>query len=184
MAGHSHWAQIKHQKAANDAKKGKLFTKMAKAITYAAKKGGGDPNFNPTLADAIRQARAVSVSKDTIDKAIKKGTGTLEGGAMEEVMYEGYGPAGEAYLIKVLTDNKNRTVSDLRHIFSKHNGSLGTTGSAAYIFGEGYVPSFTLPINDPTLAQTVLKLAETLDDYDDVQEIFANFEIPDSLNIV
>ncbi len=175
MAGHSHWAQIKRQKAANDAKKGSLFTKLSKAISHAARQGGGDPSFNPTLADAIQKAKSYSMPKDTIDKAIKKGTGELQGGAMEEITYEGYGPAGEAYLINVLTDNKNRTVAEIRHIFSKRGGSLGTTGSAAYIFDQDNNPTFTIPLEDPKLAESVLALAEALDDHEDVQEVFSNF---------
>ena len=135
MAGHSKWASIKHKKAATDAKRGKLFTKLARAITVAAREGGGDPDGNPTLATAVQKARDYSMPKDNIQRAIDRGTG--EGGdaeAIERVVYEGYGPGGAAILVEALTDNRNRTGSEIRHAFEKHGGSLGEPGSVAWVF--------------------------------------------------
>jgi YebC/PmpR family DNA-binding regulatory protein len=137
MAGHSKWAGIKHKKAIVDARRGKLFTKLARAITVAAKDGGGDPEGNPSLALAIQKARDASMPKDNIERAIAKGTG--EGGdadALETVMYEGYGPGGVALLVEAMTDNRNRTGSEVRHLFSKHGGNLGEPGSVAYLFDK------------------------------------------------
>jgi len=135
MAGHSKWASIKHKKAAADAKRGQQFTKLARAITVAAKDGGGDPNGNPALANAIQKARDASMPKDNIERAIAKGTGEgADASAIESITYEGYGPGGVALLVKALTDNRNRTGSEVRHIFSKHGGSLGEPGSVAYLF--------------------------------------------------
>jgi YebC/PmpR family DNA-binding regulatory protein len=135
MAGHSKWAQIKHKKAATDAKRGKQFTKLARAITVAAREGGGDPDGNATLATAIQKARDYSMPKDNIQRAIDRGTG--EGGAageIERAVYEGYGPGGAAILVEALTDNRNRTGADVRHAFDKHGGSLGEPGSVGWIF--------------------------------------------------
>src|SRR5918996_2466938 len=135
MAGHSKWAQIKHKKAATDAKRGQLFTKLARAITVAAREGGGDPDANFTLAAAIEKARGYSMPKDNIQRAIDRGTGA--GGAGEQIdraVYEGYGPGGVAVLVEALTDNRNRTSAELRHAFDKHGGSLGEPGSVAWQF--------------------------------------------------
>src|SRR5215210_7948767 len=137
MAGHSKWASIKHKKKAVDAKRGALFTKLARAITVAAKAGGGDPEGNPSLALAIQKAKDASMPKDNIERAIAKGTG--EGGdadALEHVMYEGYGAGGVAILVEATTDNRNRTGSEMRHTFSKHGGNLGEPGSVAYLFDK------------------------------------------------
>ena len=134
MAGHSKWANIKHRKARQDAKKGKAWSKCSKAIIIAAKQGGGDPDTNLTLRYAIDEAKACNMAKDTIEKAIKKGTGDLEGVDYEEIVYEGYGPNGVAVLVECLTDNRNRTAPELRKIFEKSGGKLGTSGSVAYIF--------------------------------------------------
>jgi YebC/PmpR family DNA-binding regulatory protein len=136
MSGHSKWSTIKHKKAAKDAKKGKLFTKLIKEITVAARMGGGDINANPRLRAAVGAAKAASMPSDNIDRAIKKGTGELEGVTYEEVQYEGYGPGGTAILAQVLTDNKNRTVSEIRHLFSKHGGNLGEAGCVAWMFDK------------------------------------------------
>ncbi len=136
MSGHSKWSTIKHKKAAKDAKKGKIFTKVIKEITVAARMGGGDINANPRLRTAVGAAKAVSMPNDNIDRAIKKGTGELEGVSYEEVQYEGYGPGGAAILAQVLTDNKNRTVSEIRHLFSKHGGNLGEAGCVAWMFDK------------------------------------------------
>ena len=134
MSGHSKWSTIKHKKAAKDAKRGKIFTKLIKEITVAARLGGGDINANPRLRTAVLAARAQSMPSDTIDRAIKKGTGELEGVNYEEVAYEGYGPGGVAVMVEALTDNRNRTVAELRNIFDKCGGNLGTTGSVGWMF--------------------------------------------------
>jgi YebC/PmpR family DNA-binding regulatory protein len=134
MSGHSKWSSIKHKKAAKDAKRGKLFTKLIKEITVAARLGGGDINANPRLRTAVTTARENSMPNDNIDRAIKKGTGELEGVHYEEVNYEGYGPGGAAIMASVLTDNRNRTVSELRRVFEKHGGNMGAAGCVAWMF--------------------------------------------------
>src|SRR5258708_529994 len=136
MSGHSKWSTIKHKKAAKDAKRGKIFTKMIKEITVAARMGGGDVNANPRLRTAVSTAKAASMPNDNIDRAIKKGTGDLEGVNYEEVSYEGYGPAGVASMVSVLTDNRNRTVAEVRNLFAKHGGNLGETGCVAWMFSK------------------------------------------------
>ncbi|HUB78529.1 MAG TPA: YebC/PmpR family DNA-binding transcriptional regulator [Bryobacteraceae bacterium] len=133
MSGHSKWATIKHKKAALDAKRGKSFTRIIKEITIAAR-SGGDPDGNPRLRTAILAAKAVSMPSDNIKKAVMRGTGELEGGQIEEVMFEGYGPGGAAILVNVATDNRNRTVSEIRHVFSKNGGNMGEQGSVAWMF--------------------------------------------------
>ena len=142
MAGHSKWAQIKRKKAANDTKRGQAFTKLIREITVAARSGGGDPNFNPRLRLAVDTAKAANMPADNIDRAIRKGTGELEGVQFEEIAYEGYGPGGAALYIQTLTDNSTRTVADVRHVLNKQGGSLGTSGSVAWQFdrlGQIYV---------------------------------------------
>ncbi|HEX3243032.1 MAG TPA: YebC/PmpR family DNA-binding transcriptional regulator [Solirubrobacterales bacterium] len=135
MSGHSKWSSIKHKKAATDAKRGKMFTKLARAITVAARDGGGDPDGNPTLATAIQKARDASMPKENIQRAIDRGTGAgADAAAIEHVIFEGYGPGGAAILVEALTDNRNRTSADVRFAFNKHNGSLGEPGSVAWIF--------------------------------------------------
>jgi YebC/PmpR family DNA-binding regulatory protein len=137
MAGHSKWAGIKHKKAIVDARRGKLFTKLARAITVAAKEGGGDPDGNPALSLAMQKAKDASMPKDNIERAIAKGTGEgADADALETVVYEGYGPGGVAIMIEALTDNRNRTGSEVRHIFGKHGGNLGEPGSVAYLFDK------------------------------------------------
>jgi YebC/PmpR family DNA-binding regulatory protein len=137
MAGHSKWAGIKHKKAIVDARRGKLFTKLARAITVAAKEGGGDPEGNPALSLAIQKAKAASMPKDNIERAIAKGTGAgADADALETVVYEGYGPGGVALLVEAMTDNRNRTGSEIRHAFSKHGGNLGEPGSVGYLFDK------------------------------------------------
>src|ERR1700749_5048017 len=133
MSGHSKWATIKHKKAALDSKRGKTFTRIIKEITIAAR-NGGDPDANPRLRTAVLAAKAVSMPNDNIKKAIMRGTGELEGGQIEEVMFEGYGPGGAAVLVNVATDNRNRTVSEIRHAFSKNGGNMGAEGSVAWMF--------------------------------------------------
>lgn len=134
MAGHSKWANIKHRKGAQDAKRGKIWTKLSKEITIAAKISGGDATSNPRLRDAIANAKSNNMPKDTIERAIKRGTGELEGISYEEITYEGYGPGGAAIIVECLTDNKNRSVSELRFIFNKNDGNLGETGCVNWIF--------------------------------------------------
>src|SRR5881392_697727 len=137
MSGHSKWASIKHKKAIVDSRRGKLFTKLARAITTAARDGGGDIDGNPSLALAVQKAKDASMPKDNIERAIAKGTGEgADADALETVMYEGYGPGGVAMLVEALTDNRNRTGSEVRHIFSKHGGNLGEPGSVAYLFDK------------------------------------------------
>lgn len=245
MAGHSKWAQIKHKKAHTDVKRGKIFTKIVKEISIAARIGGGDPDGNPRLRTAIEKAKEVNMPHDNIKRGIMKGTGELPGTSYEEFRYEGYGPGGVALLIDVLTDNKNRTVPEIRHIMSKHGGSLGESGCVAWIFEQrGYIlvdkkkvdedtlMGITLDagaldlINDPkednyevitapedlskikgaiegakipaNLAETtmlpknyitldektseqMIRLMEALEDNEDVQDLYANFDMPDEM---
>jgi YebC/PmpR family DNA-binding regulatory protein len=136
MSGHSKWATIKHKKGALDAKRGRTFTKLIKEITVAARSGGGDPAANARLRKAISDAKAENMPNDTIEKATKRGTGELEGATIEEITYEGYGPGGVAIMVESATDNKNRTVAELRHMFSKHGGNLGEAGSVAWMFSK------------------------------------------------
>ena len=245
MSGHSKWSSIKHKKGAADAKRGKLFSKLSRAIIVAAKEGGGDPANNLALANAIEKARSYSMPKDNIDRAIAKGTGEgADGAAFETVVYEGYAADGVAVLVEALTDNRNRTAADVRHAFSKHGGSLGTTGAVAWLFerrgvvvvsGDGVdedelmlaaaeggaedvaqdgdvfevtaapedlaavresivaagfaidssdvamVPKTTVEVDDEATARKVMRLIDTLEDSDDVQEVYANFDIPDQV---
>jgi len=243
MSGHSKWASIKHKKGAADAKRGRLFTKLIREITVAAKDGGGNPDTNPALRTAIGRANDANMPKDNITKAIKKGTGELPGVSYESCSFEGYGPGGVAIIVETLTDNKNRTSAEVRNIFSKKNGNMAGAGSVAWIFtSKGYVlidkslisedelfalsvdagaediktgdksyelfcdpkdfeslkaalqkkglkwetaeltkiPNSTIKIagND---AKQVLSLVETLEDHDDVQKVYANFDIPDEV---
>ncbi len=136
MAGHSKWANIKHRKGKEDAKKGKIFSKLAKYIAVAAREGGSDPEMNPKLKEAVSKAKAANMPNDNIDRAIKKGAGELESDAYEEITYEGYGPGGVAVLIETLTDNKNRTAGDIRHAFDKNGGNLGTSGCVNFLFTQ------------------------------------------------
>ncbi|BCO09704.1 putative transcriptional regulatory protein [Desulfolithobacter dissulfuricans] len=136
MSGHSKWSTIKRKKGANDAKRGKIFTKLIKEITIAARMGGGDPEGNPRLRSAITAAKAQNMPKDNIERAIKKGTGDMEGVAYEEILYEGYGPGGVAVLVETMTDNKNRTVADVRHFFAKSGGNLGESGCVGWMFDK------------------------------------------------
>ncbi len=241
MSGHSKWATIKHKKGALDAKRGKLFTKLIKEITVAARMGGGDASGNPRLRKAVADAKAQSMPSDTITRAIKRGTGELEGVTYEEVTYEGTGPAGTLFLVEALTDNRNRTVAEIRKIFEKHNGVLGGAGTAGWAFdrkgvitlpkgnatedqlmevavgagaedyqdaGDEWIvttpPEALAAINDALEkggikskssslafvpknkkplagrdAQVALNMAEALDDHDDVQNVFADFDISD-----
>ncbi len=182
MSGHSKWHNIKRKKEANDAKKGKVFSKMSRIITIAAKQGGGDPDKNPSLRLVVDKAKAAKMPKDNIEKAIKKGTGELKGEAFEEVVYEGYGPEGVAFLIKGATDNKNRTVAEVRVLFDRAGGSLGNNGSTAYIFGEDPDnPSFEIELDDVDKANKVMDLADKLEDNDDITEVYANFSVSEDI---
>jgi YebC/PmpR family DNA-binding regulatory protein len=177
MSGHSKWATIKRKKAVLDAKKGKIFTKLIKEITIAAREGGGDPAGNPRLRLAVDNAKAQNMPQDNIDRAIKKATGELEGVTYHELTYEGYGPAGVALLVEVATDNKNRTVAEVRHIFSKNGGSLGETGSVAWMFDRKGV--IALPSDDKKEDDVMEVVLEAGADDLSVEEDF--FEIQTSV---
>ncbi len=173
MSGHSKWSSIKHKKAAKDAKKGKLYTKLIKEITVAARMGGGDINANPRMRTAILTAKAASMPAENIDRAIKKGTGELEGVSYEEIIYEGYGPGGTAILVHVLTDNKNRTVSEMRRLFTKYGGNMGESGCVAWMFDKkGLITVDKGQIDEDRLIALVLDGgAEDVLEEDDLFEI-------------
>ncbi len=244
MSGHSKWSTIRHKKGAADAKRGKIFTKLIKEIMIAARMGGGDINGNPRLRAAVLAAKAENMPKDNIDRAIKKGTGDLDAANYEEINYEGYGPGGVAVLVEVMTDNRNRAASDIRHIFSRNGGSLGEAGCVAWMFSKkgtiifnkdkvsedtlmevgleagaedvldqedqfevttaledfvavksafeekglefelaeiSMVPQTTVRIEEEKVAQQLLRLMDALEDSDDVQHAYANFDIPDDI---
>ncbi|MGB2906040.1 MAG: YebC/PmpR family DNA-binding transcriptional regulator [Candidatus Aminicenantaceae bacterium] len=174
MSGHSKWASIKHKKAATDARRGQMFTKIIKELAVAARMGGGgDPDTNARLRKAIADAKAANMPADNIKRAIMKGTGQLEGMSYEEMSYEGYGPGGVAVFIETLTDNKNRTVSEIRHIFSKHGGNLGESGSVAWIFQrQGYIVVEQSQASEDTLMDIILEAGA-----DDLKEDGSNYEI-------
>ena len=157
MAGHSKWANIKHKKAKEDAKRGKIFTRLIRELTVAARHGGSDPSSNPRLRLAISKAQTENMSKDTMDRAIKRGAGELDGVQREEVRFEGYGPSGVAVIVDCLTDNNNRTVGEVRHAFSKCGGNLGTTGSVAYQFKELGILFFEKVDNEDSLMEAALE---------------------------
>lgn len=157
MAGHSKWANIKHRKAGQDAKRGKIFTKMIREISVAAKTGGGDPASNPALRTAIDKALGVNMKRDTIDNTIKKAIGAVEADNYEEVRYEGYGPGGVAVMVDCLTDNRNRTVGEVRHAFSKSGGNLGTDGSVAYLFNKVGIISFPDSVDEDAVIEAALE---------------------------
>ncbi|HIP43299.1 MAG TPA: YebC/PmpR family DNA-binding transcriptional regulator [Aquifex aeolicus] len=244
MAGHSHWAQIKHKKAKIDAQRGKLFSKLIREIIVATRLGGPNPEFNPRLRTAIEQAKKANMPLENIERAIKKGAGELGGEQFEEVIYEGYAPGGVAVMVMTTTDNRNRTTSEIRHVFTKHGGNLGSSGCVSYLFErKGYIevpareisedellekaieagaedvqpgeeihiiytvpeelydvkgklekagvpiekaqitwkPVSTVQITDEETAQKVIKLLNALEDLDDVQQVIANFEIPEEI---
>ncbi len=171
MAGHSKWANIKHRKARQDASRGKVWTKVIREITVAAK-GGPDPNDNPRLRLALEKANSANMPKDTIKRAIEKGSGTGETGALEEIIFEGYGPGGVAILVETMTDNRNRTVSDVRHAFSKFGGNLGTDGSVAYLFKKLGVIHLSKDFAEDELVELVIEIgAEDFTEEDDFFEI-------------
>lgn len=244
MSGHSHWAGIKYKKALNDAKRGKTWSKVARMIIVAARNGGGDPSANLSLRYAIDKGKAANMPKDTIEKAIKKGTGGLEGVSYEEILYEGYGPSGVAVMVEVLTDNRNRTGPEIKRIFEKHGGSLGTSGCVGWMFHKkglitvntsaideeqlmdialnagasdmktagdvfeitcepaafeglkkallqkeitpvlaeiSMVPQSNIEIRDQQVAARIVSLMDAFDDQDDVQNAYANFDIPNEI---
>ena len=244
MSGHSHWAGIKYKKAVNDAKRGKIWSKLARMIIVAAKAGGGDPSANLSLRYAIDKAKAANMPKDTIEKAVKKGTGELGPVNFEEVLYEGYGTGGVAIMVEALTDNRNRTGPEIKKIFEKHGGSLGSSGCVAWIFSQkgliaintsntgedelmeivlgagaddmrttgdiyeitcqpgayeklqealkekdiatevaeiSMVPANTVSVNDAATARKIIALMDAFEDHDDVQNVYATFDIPDEI---
>lgn len=157
MAGHSKWANIRHRKGAQDAKRGKIFTKIIREITVAAKTGGGDPANNPALRSVIDKALTANMKKDTIENSIKKATGAMEGVHYEEVRYEGYGPGGTAVMVECLTDNRNRTVAEVRHAFSKAGGNLGTDGSVAYMFKKLGILSYPDSVDEDAVMEAAME---------------------------
>ena len=157
MAGHSKWANIQHRKGRQDAKRGKLFTKLIREITVAAKLGGGEPNANPRLRAAIDNGLSNNMTKDTIDRAIKRGAGGDESGNVDEIRYEGYGPGGVALIVDTMTDNKNRTVAEIRHVFSKFGGNLGTDGSVSYLFTKIGLISLQNEVDEDTIMEAALE---------------------------
>lgn len=183
MSGHSKWSTIKHKKAAKDAKRGKLFTKLIKEITVAAKLGGGDINANPRLRTAVTTARANSMPTDNIDRAIKKGTGELEGVSYEEVTYEGYGPGGAAVLVMAMTDNRNRTVSELRHLFGRCGGNMGESGCVAWMFArKGVITVDKAAIDEERLIEVALEAGA--DDVSDDGDVFTVSTPPETFEVV
>jgi len=157
MAGHSKWANIKHRKASQDAKRGKIFTKLIREITVAARSGGADIDSNPRLRDAVDKALSANMKKDTIENAIKRGSGSADGENYEQVRYEGYGPGGVAVMVDCLTDNRNRTVADVRHAFSKCGGNLGTDGSVAYLFNKWGILSYANDHDEEAILEAALE---------------------------
>jgi YebC/PmpR family DNA-binding regulatory protein len=193
MSGHSKWHSIKHKKAATDAKRGKIFTRHIRELTFAARTGGGDPDSNAALRHAIDAAKAVNMPADNIKKAIQRGTGELEGVSYEGASYEGYGPGGVAVLVECLTDNKNRTVADVRHVFSKYNGNLGEKGCVSWMFTKkGMIIVSTTAVEEDELMEVVLEngaedmktdegnyeVTTTVEDYDTVLQAVKAKEIP------
>ena len=245
MSGHNKWSTIKHKKAAADSKRGKLWTRIIREITVSARLGGGDPEANPRLRTAVNDATAANMPKDNIERAIKKGTGELEGETFEEITYEGYASGGVAMIIEAMTDNTNRTTPEIRHLLEKNGGNMGTPGSASYLFERkgffsiekskvtedklmeialeagaedletddpeefavytapenfdsvsnalekagvptteakiGQFPVSFIKVDDEAQARKILKLMEALDDHEDVQNVWSNFDIPDEL---
>ena len=183
MSGHSKWHAIKHKKRALDAKRGKLFTKLIKEITVAARNGGGDPEGNPRLRKAVADAKGANMPNDTIDRAIKRGTGELEGVSYEEITYEGYGPGGVAVMVNSMTDNRNRTVAEIRHLFAKNGGNLGESGSVGWMFEKkGYIVVEKSAKPEDELFEIVTEAGA-----EDLRDDVDNFEIitaPDNFEVV
>ena len=183
MAGHSKWANIKHKKAAQDAKRGKLFTKLAREITVAAREGGGDPEYNFTLRLAIDRAKAANMPNDNIERAIKRGTGELDGGELEEIVYEAYGPNGIAMLIQVVTDNRNRTVAEMRKVFNRKGGALGESGSVKWQFDrKGRIVIETDGSDPDELA--LLAIDAGAEDFEIDEDLLSIYTVPSDLEAV
>ena len=184
MSGHSKWSTIKHKKGAADAKRGKVFTRIIKEMTVAARMGGGDVNGNPRLRAAVAEAKANNMPKDNIDRAIKRGTGELEGATYEEITYEGYGPGGVALMVETMTDNSNRTTPEIRHIFEKHGGNLGTPGSVRFQFErKGYFAVEKSVVSEDKLMEVALEAgADDLQSED--SDVFEIYTSPDSFEQV
>jgi len=183
MSGHSRWSTIKHKKGATDAKRGKTFTRLIKEITVASRAGGGDPAGNPRLRAAVDEAKANNMPKDTIERAIKRGTGEIEGATYEEVTYEGYGPGGVAILIEAMTDNPNRTTPEIRHVFEKNGGNLGTPNSVRFQFErKGYFVIEKKAVNEDKLMEIALEAGA--DDLQSNPDAFEVYSSPDSFDQV
>ena len=182
MAGHSKWANIKHRKARQDAKRAKVWTKVIRELTVAARLGGGEPADNPRLRVAVDNALSVNMPRDTMDRAIARGAGGLEGGDVEEMVYEGYAPGGVAVLVEVMTDNRNRTVAEVRHAFSKHGGNLGTDGSVAYLFSKQGVISLKADADEETVLDVALDAGA--DDIEDDGDFLSVVTPPEGLSAV
>ena len=177
MSGHSKWSTIKRDKGIKDAKRGELFSKMSRLITVSARERGGDPDSNAKLRLGIEKAKEARMPKENIERAIEKGVGKGASENVKEVIYEGFGPSGEAFLVRAFTDNNNRTVTEIRTIFNKSGGSLGGAGSTAYIFGEDFEnPLFKVESAD-SAKEKLLNLYETLTEHDDVSEVYTNFDL-------
>lgn len=178
MAGHSKWANIKHRKAGQDAKRGKIFTKIIRELTVAAKKGGGNVADNPSLRAVVDKALSANMTRDTIDRAVARGAGNTESDNMEELVYEGYGPNGVAILVETLTDNKNRTVAEVRHCFTKSGGNLGTSGSVAYLFTKTGVISYPAGLDEDSLLDSALEAGadDVINNDDGSLEVHTTFE--------
>jgi len=182
MSGHSKWHSIRHKKAREDAKRGKVFTKLIRELTISARLGGGDPAMNPRLRTAIDRAKAENMPADNIDRAVKKGTGELEGVRYEEYTYEGYGPGGIAILVEVMSDNKNRCTAEIRHIFSKQNGNLGENGCVSYLFEKkGFITVASDTIDEETLMDVALEAGaeDIVEDTD--EKVFEVYTLPEDL---
>ena len=183
MSGHSKWSTIKHKKAATDARRGKLFSKILKEITVAARMGGGDPKGNPRLRTALLEARSNSVPGDNIDRAIKKGTGELEGETYDEVVYEGYGPGGVAVLVEAATDNRNRTTAEVRHLFTRHGGSLAEAGSVAWMFKRrGWFSVERAAMSEEQLMELALELG--VDDISVEEDRYEMYTAPEDFSAI
>lgn len=179
MAGHSKWANIQHRKKAQDAKRGKLFGRLIREITVAARMGGADPDANARLRLAVDRALSANMPKDTVERAIKRGAGELDGGGYEEVRYEGYGPGGAAILIDCLTDNRNRTVAEIRHVFTKHGGNLGASGSVSYLFSQAGIILFAPDTNEEAVMEVALEFGaeDVVADDDGSLEVVTSAEV-------
>lgn len=179
MSGHSHWSSVKHHKALTDARRGKIFSKLSRLISVAAKEKGPDPETNPKLKLAIEKAKEANVPKENIERAIKRGSGQAAGVNIEEVLYEAYGPSGIALIIEGITDNKNRTLAEVKHILSRFGGKLAEAGSVKYLFdkqADSWEAKYPMEITDSKIKAQIEKLFETLEENEDIQEIYSNLK--------